>query len=218
MKIDKILLIFILLAGVTSCATQRSAGGFYTSPDGFFTCQVPASNLGWISRRETGHGCRGTSWWNDFDGELYKIELIDNQLLPPAFQKLSAKDQAMQSLDQAILPNIRSVCPLARMLSKRYLPEECGGGALGVINVPGGSPVIVTQGIGSENIRTYRPEVTRNVFVFRSGRWLVIVTHIGEHLGAILNRSSRTVPGTQSSEKALASLLNLARSIRVMKP
>lgn len=216
MKLFRTLLALVLAVGATGCALQRFSGGPYTSPDGVFTCQVPSSNLGWKSERGAGQGSSGASWCDDFDGALYKVELIDSQMLPPAFQKLSAKEQTMQSLDSVILSNIRSVCPSARMVSKRYLPGECSGGALGVFDVPGGSPTVVSHGLGSANMRSFRPDVTRNVFVFRSGHWLVIVTHIGERLGSIINHGNRASSETQAA-KDLPSLLALARSIRVMK-
>lgn len=218
MKVFRSLLALVLALSAIGCALQHFSGGPYTSPDGAFACQVPSSNLGWKSEHWKGQGSSGASWLDDFNGELYKVELINSHLLPLPFQKLSAKEQTMQSLDQAILSNIRSVCPSAHMVSKRYLPGECGGGALGVFDVPGGSPMVASHGLGSANMHSYRPDVTRSVFVFRFGRWLVVVTHIGEHLGVIINHGNRATAPEIQAAKDLPSLLALARSIRVMKP
>ena len=210
------LLALVWVVTTSSCALQRFAGGPYTSPDGVFTCRVPSSNLGWKSNWEKGMGSSGASWFDDFNGELYKVEPIDGELLPFPFKRLSTKELTMRSLDEAVLSNIRSVCPSARLVSKRYLPGECGGGVLGVFDVPGGSPIVVTRGLGSD-MHVSRPDVTRNVFVFRSGRWLVLVTHIGEHLGAVINPVNSSLLETQAVKDPTA-LLALARSVQILKP
>ncbi len=216
MNLIRALLNLVLVVITSSCALQRFDGGLYTSPDRFFSCRVPASPLGWSVNWEKDLGSSAATWFNDFNGELYKVELIDSQMLPFQLNKLSTKELTMQSLDGGILSNIRSVCPSARLVSKRYLPGECGGGALGVFDVPGGSPVVVTRGMGSD-MQVSRPDVTRSVFVFRSGHWLVMITRIGGHLGAVINPANSSKPETQAA-KDLPALLELARSFRILKP
>ncbi len=200
---------FLWILSATSCAT-RLAGGPYTSPDGAFSCRLPTSPGGWAVQRHSMPGAKGAAFLDDFDGTLYRVELIDTRLLPQSFHSQARREQLMTTLERSVLPLIRSTSPAARMISQSYLPGLKGGTAYAVFDVPGGSAMAVRQGAGPAT----RPDVIRNVMVFRTPRWLVVVSHVGEHLGSLIHPGSRPAAASQAA-RDFPALEGFARSVQV---
>lgn len=161
-------------------------------------------------QRHTMPGAKGAAFLDDFDGTLYQVELIDTRLLPQSFHSQARREQLMTKLERLVLSLIRSTSPAARLISKSYLPGLKGGAAYAVFDVPGGSALAVRRGAGAAT----RPDVIRNVMVFRTPRWLGVVSHVGEHLGSVIHPGSRPAAATQAA-RDFPALEGFVRSVQV---
>ncbi|SKB00531.1 hypothetical protein SAMN02745166_03162 [Prosthecobacter debontii] len=206
-------IVCLLSLALCQCTTSRFKGGAYQSADRKLTCRLPSHNTAWTMKKESGPGSQAVTWWDDFTGELYKVEILDASMLPSEFLALPKREQMMTNLT-IVLNNLRSVSAQSRLISQRYLADIQGGASYGFYNAPGTSPIVTTRGTPNGPYHSSRANVTRAVMSFRSQRHLVIVTHINEHLGAIINPEA-PISFVKNEEQSLPKLLAFVRSIQL---